>query len=256
MTTIQTKSGRKQARWENYQHEAHWRSAADEFDAAKLGMWLFLTTEVLLFAGIFCAYAMFRMLYPEAFAIGSGYLDVKFGLLNTVVLLISSFTVAMAVRCAQKNQQFWLRTNLYITLVCAGLFLLIKFLFEYTPKWSGYFFFLDPTLGHYEKSGQTALWGMFHFVEGYGGKRPGAFFDYPFAQHYAEPLWWAVYYGGTAIHALHVVIGAGLLTWVLVRSYKGIYGPKNYTMVETSGLYWHLVDLVWIFLFPLLYLIG
>lgn len=224
MTSIDTKSRSRPARWETYQHEAHWRSASDEFDAAKLGMWLFLTTEVLLFAGIFCAYAMFRMLYPEAFALGSGHLHVQYGLINTIVLLISSFTVAMSVRCAQLNKQFWMKVNIYITLVCAALFLFIKITFEYIPKWSQ-------------------------------GLRPGAFFDYPFAQHPAEPLWWAVYYGGTAIHALHVIIGAGLLTWVLVRSYKGIYGPKNYTMVETSGLYWHLVDLVWIFLFPLLYLI-
>jgi len=224
MTTMETKTGGKSMPWELYHHEPHWRSASDEFDAAKLGMWLFLTTEVLLFAGIFCAYAIFRMLYPEAFANGSALLDVKFGFINTVVLLVSSFTVAMAVRCAQLNQQFWLKVNIYITLFCAALFVFIKFTFEYIPKWSE-------------------------------GKRPGAFFDYPFAHHPAEPLWWAVYYCGTGIHALHVLIGAGLLTWVLVRAHKGIYGPKNYTMVETSALYWHLVDLVWIFLFPLLYLI-
>lgn len=211
-------------RWENYKHQHHWRTADDEFDAAKLGMWLFLTTEVLLFAGIFVAYAIFRMLYPEAFINGSSYLDWRWGLLNTVVLLISSFTVAMSVRCAQLNQQFWLKANLYITLVCAALFVIIKFTFEYIPKLSE-------------------------------GKAPGAWFSYPFAENPMEPMWWGIYYAATGIHALHVVIGAGLLTWVLVRAHKGIYGPKNYTMVETSGLYWHLVDLVWIFLFPLLYLI-
>ncbi len=216
--------GARKMPWETYKHEHHWRSAADEFDAAKLGMWLFLTTEVLLFGGIFCAYAIFRMLYPEAFINGSGYLNWRIGLLNTVVLLLSSFTVAMSVRCAQLNQQKWLKINLILTLIFAAAFVAIKGIFEYYPKLSA-------------------------------GKAPGAWFSYPWAHDPHEPIWWGIYYAGTGIHALHVFIGAGLILWVLVRSFKGIYGPKNYTMVETSGLYWHLVDLVWIFLFPLLYLI-
>ena len=180
-----------------------------------------------LFAGLLTkvgAYAILRMMHPQAFANGSHYLDVRWGGLNTVVLLLSSWTVAMSVRCAQLNQQKWLRINLIITLICAILFFAIKLTFEYIPKWSE-------------------------------GKRPGALFDYPYASDPNEPLWWSVYYAATGIHALHVLIGAGLLTWVLVRSFKGKYGPKNYAMVETSGLYWHLVDLIWIFLFPLLYLI-
>lgn len=210
--------------WERYLKGHHWRNAEDEFDAAKLGMWLFLSTEVLLFAGIFVAYAILRMLHPQAFANGSHYLDVTWGGLNTVILLLSSWTVAMSVRSAQLNQQKWLRVNLVITLICAFAFFFIKLAFEYIPKWSE-------------------------------GKRPGALFTYPYASDPYEPLWWSVYYCATGIHALHVLIGAGLLTWVLVRACKGIYGPKNYAMVETSGLYWHLVDLIWIFLFPLLYLI-
>ena len=135
--------------WERYTHQHHWRNADDEFDAAKFGMWLFLSTEVLLFAGIFVAYAILRMMHPQAFANGSHYLDVKWGGLNTVVLLLSSWTVAMSVRCAQLNQQKWLRINLIITLICAILFFVIKLTQEYTPKWSD-------------------------------GKRPGALFDYPY----------------------------------------------------------------------------
>jgi len=212
------------SRWENYVQGHHWRNAEDEFDSAKFGMWLFLSTEILLFAGIFVGYALLRLKHPEAFINGSAYLDVKWGLTNTIVLLLSSFTVAMAVRCAQLNQQLWLKINLIITLICAAAFFVIKITFEYIPKWAE-------------------------------GKRPGVLFDYPYAADPHEPLWWGLYYVGTGIHALHVIIGGGLLLWVLVRSFKGIYGPKNYAMVETSGLYWHLVDLVWIFLFPLLYLI-
>lgn len=211
--------------WKNRKYASHFRNHDEEFDSAKFGMWLFLTTEVLLFAGIFCAYAVFRMLYPEAWSNGSHYLDWRFGGLNTVVLLISSWTAASAVRCAQINNQKWLKINLIITIICAMMFLWIKLQFEY-----------------YVKLGD--------------GKAPGTFFSYAFAQDPHEQLWWSLYYVGTGLHALHVIIGAGLLTWVLVRSVKyQAYGPTEYTMVENSALYWHIVDLVWIFLFPLLYLV-
>ena len=211
--------------WRNRRHGHHWRSHDEEFDGSKFAMWLFLSTEVLLFAGIFCAYAVFRMLYPEAWAAGSHYLSWKIGCLNTAVLLISSFTVAMAVRNAQLDQQKWLKINLIITILCAIAFFAIKLTFEYIPKLSE-------------------------------GKAPGTFFTYAGWHDPHEPLWWAVYYIGTGIHALHVIIGASLLGWVLYRSYRyQAYGPTEYTMVENSALYWHLVDLVWIFLFPLLYLV-
>ena len=216
--------GKKKLPWQTYVQQHHWRNADDEFDAAKLGMWLFLSTEILLFAGIFVAYAVLRMKHPEAFINGSSYLDVNWGLTNTIVLLLSSWSVAIAVRAAQKNQQRTLQVNLIFTLLCAAAFFIIKITQEYMPK-------LDA------------------------GKAPGKFFSYPYAHDPAEPLWWAVYYCGTGIHALHVIIGGGLILWCLVRSFKGTYGPKNYAMVENAGLYWHLVDLVWIFLFPLLYLV-
>lgn len=230
MATIQTNLGSPgsdagRMGWERYAHAPHYRTAADEFDACKLGFWLFLTTEVLLFAGLFVAYAIFRMLYPDAFAAGSHLLDWRFGFINTVVLLVSSFTVAMAIRNCQKGQYGWSIINLVITIGCALAFLFIKFTFEYGPKWAQ-------------------------------GKRPGSLFDYPFSTTPNEPLWWSVYYCATGIHALHVVIGMGLLIWCLVRQLRSRqYGPGHYTMVEMSGLYWHLVDLIWIFLFPLLYLI-
>lgn len=236
MATIDTQSGNLPAPappgsdrhplfWKNRGHAHHFRSAAEEFDACKLGMWLFLTTEVLLFAGIFCGYTVFRTLYPEAWAAGSHHLDWRFGFLNTVVLLISSWTVASGVRAAQKGNNSALITNLIVTIVCAALFVFIKLKFEYLVK-------LDL------------------------GKAPGTWFSYPFAEHPQEPLWWSIYYMGTGIHALHVIIGASLLLWVLYRAIRyQAYGPTQYTMVETSALYWHLVDLVWIFLFPLLYLI-
>jgi len=222
MTTIENNAERPYH--EAYQHAPHWRSNDEEFDAAKIGMWLFLTTEVLLFAGMFCAYAVFRMLYPQAFANGSHYLDWRWGGLNTLVLLISSFTVAMSIHNAQKNQQGWLRFNLMFTALCGVAFLAIKFIFEYAPKWAD-------------------------------GKRPGDWFRYPFASEPNEPLWWSVYYVSTGIHATHVLIGIGLLLWLWSRARRKHFGPSHYTAVEITGLYWHIVDIVWIFLFPLLYLI-
>ncbi|TVS06613.1 MAG: cytochrome c oxidase subunit 3 family protein [Phycisphaerales bacterium] len=211
-------------RWKRQPFANHWRSHAEDFDACKIGMWLFLTTEVLLFAGIFVAYAVFRMWYPEAFANGSHHLDVHWGALNTVILLISSFTVAASIRNAQLNQQGLLKINLSITLFCALLFMIIKFTFEYAPKWAE-------------------------------GKRPGVWFSYPFAADPNEHIWWSLYYSATGIHALHVLIGAAVLFVILLKSFKGWYGPKHYTGIEVAGLYWHLVDVIWIFLFPLLYLI-
>jgi len=210
--------------WKDYKHQEHWRSNEDEFDGAKIGMWLFLTTEVLLFAGMFCAYAVYRMLYPEAFANGSHYLDWRFGAANTIILLVSSYTVAMSINNAQKNQQKWLRFNLFFTAMCGIAFLAIKFIFEYYPKWMA-------------------------------GKRPGEWFFYPFSTDPHEPIWWGVYYVSTGIHATHVLIGVGLLLWLWWRARKLHFGPTHYTSVEIVGLYWHIVDMVWIFLFPLLYLI-
>ncbi|MFN9993701.1 MAG: cytochrome c oxidase subunit 3 [Phycisphaerales bacterium] len=210
--------------WARYVHGHHWRNQAEEFDGLKLGFWLFLTTEVLLFAGIFCAYSLFRSMYPAAWAEGSQSLDWRWGGLNTIVLLISSYTIAASIYCFQTNQQARARVNLLITFISGAAFIAIKLLFEYIPKWSI-------------------------------GKRPGVLFDYPFGQDPHLPLWWSVYYCGTALHALHVIIGMILIARVYFKSLKGVYGPTYYTGVEIAGLYWHLVDLIWIFLFPLLYLI-
>ncbi len=237
---------------ERYKHAQHFRSKEEEFDACKLGMWLFLSTEVLLFGGIFCAYAIFRVLYPRVFQIGSSYLDWRWGGLNTVVLLISSYTMAISIHHAQRNNQRMLKLNLIVTMVLGMLFVAIKLLFEYIPKWSGWQF--NPTFASHGDV-ETKLGGLFWYLEGYGGKRPGVLFNYPFAVDPNENLWWSIYYSGTAIHAFHVICGVALIYWVYRKACKGAYGPAHYTGVEVVGLYWHIVDLIWIFLFPLLYLI-
>jgi cytochrome c oxidase subunit 3 len=262
MTTIPTGAKgmpeQTSPRWARYRFAHHWRNADDEFDACKFGFWLFLATEVLLFAGIFCGYAIFRVMHPEAWAEGSGQLDWKIGCANTVVLLISSYTMAFAIYCFQTDQQKRAARYLMITFFCGLFFLLAKLGMEYMPKWSGYFLSFDPALHHYEANINPAkqlMGGLLQYVEGYGGKRPGQLFDYPFAKSPYMPMWWSIYYCGTAIHALHVIIGMTMIARAWYRGLKGCYGPTHYTYVEITGLYWHLVDLVWIFLFPLLYLI-
>ena len=221
---------KRQKSFEGLPHEhpkvaSHFRSLEDQNDAGKLGMWLFLTTEVLLFAGFFCSYAVFRMLYPEAFHNASHYyLNWQIGLANTVVLLISSWTVAMSIRSAQLNQQLMMRFYLFVTILCGVFFLVVKVLFEYIPK--------------IQK-----------------GELPMGFYSYSGGLYDQEPIFLSVYWVATATHGLHVLIGVALLTWLLIRAFKMHFGPKSYLALENVGLYWHLVDLIWSFLFPLLYLI-
>ena len=210
---------------ERYHAAHHFIDREHEFDAVKMGVWLFLATEILLFSGMFCAYAVLRMMHPEAFVNGSHHLDVVPGLINTIVLLMSSYWVAAAVRHAQTGNQKWLQINVALTFVAGLVFLFIKFVFEYAKK--------------YEH-----------------GLLPGKFYSYAGAEATPyEPLWWGVYWGATGIHASHVIVGMGLFAWVFLRSRKGHFGPGHYNAVEGVGLYWHIVDIVWIFLFPMLYLI-
>ena len=191
--------------------------------AAKLGMWLFLVQEVLFFSGLFMFYIIFRYRHPETMLYGEHFLDKTLGGLNTVVLLFSSVTMALAVRAAQLGKQKEIVRYLIITIVCACIFLVVKY-FEYSHK--------------------------FHL-----GLLPGRFYSYT-GEFPGEPqTFFALYYCLTGLHGIHVVAGIGVLLWILKRSNRGDFGPTYYAPVELVGLYWHIVDLVWIFLFPLLYLI-
>lgn len=230
MTTIPTNTaGGKGEYWERYKHQPHWRNNEDEFEAAKLGMWLFLGTELLLFSGFFCAYFVLRMFYPESFRGASEYyLNWKIGAINTAVLLISSWNVAVAVRAAQLGQKMILAANVFFASLCGVAFLVIKLALEYIPKIQA-------------------------------GEVPGANFTYYGGHGYVpsayDPIFLSVYWVSTATHGFHVLIGVLLLWWIGWRALKGHFGPKHYTAVENVGLYWHIVDLIWIFLFPLLYLV-
>ena len=202
----------------------HFNSMEQQRDASSLGMWVFLVTEILFFGGLFLAYTVYRSQYPRAFAEASRHLDITLGTFNTAVLIISSLTMALAVYSAALGRRKAIIAFLLATMALGGVFLGVKAV-EYSHK------FHD------------------HLVPGPGFRFPGA--DANQAQ-----IFYSLYFAMTGLHAAHMIIGIGLLTVLVLQARKGRYGPDYYTPVEVSGLYWHFVDIVWIFLFPLLYLIG
>jgi len=252
-----TASGRELEPHEVYVPGAHWRNAHDEAEAAKLGMWLFLGTEVLLFAGFFCAYAAFRMMYPENWHSASAYyLNWKIGAANTAVLLLSSFTIVLAIRGAQLGNRMMMMVNLTITQVCAAFFLVVKLGWEYLPKWKkgelpGGFFDYP---GHIEGAGHAAA-----ITEAGQTVLPVAAAAGEHAEHFVpgahDHLFLSIYWISTATHGFHVLVGMFVIGWAMWKAWKWHYGPNHYTSLENVGLYWHLVDVIWIFLFPLLYLV-
>jgi cytochrome c oxidase subunit 3 len=201
----------------------HFDNAEQEFDAAKLGMWVFLIQELMFFGGLFVAYFIFRGLYPAMFVEAHHHLSWQLGALNTVFLITSSFTMVMAVRSAQvsnKRQMLWF---LLATFLFAGGFMCVKYI-EYMAKIHHGFL--------------PARW---FFGEG---------------TFETLPIFFGLYFTMTGLHGLHVLIGMGLIAWMMIRGNRGEFHAEYYTPLEMVGLYWHLVDLIWIFLFPLLYLVG
>jgi len=205
-------------------HVAHHFDTADqEFNSAKIGTWLFLAQELLFFSALFVAYIVFRVKYPDMFIEASHHLSWKMGGLNTVFLITSSFTMVMAVHAAQTSQKKALVKYLTATLVLACFFLVVKY-FEYMEKiHHGY---LPPSLFTGEGSTETL------------------------------PIFFGLYFLMTGLHGIHVLVGIGLIAWLIIRAKRGEFHEDFFTPVEMIGLYWHFVDLVWIFLFPLFYLIG
>jgi cytochrome c oxidase subunit 3 len=202
----------------------HFDDLAQQREAAELGMWMFLATEVLFFGGLFLGYAVYLYAYPDVFAEISHHLNVWIGATNTVVLLGSSLTMALAVYGARAGRRPVLTACLGLTILLGAAFLGIK-AFEY------YHDYLDRLV-------------------------PGLAFD-PGAwrQPQQVQLFLMLYYTMTGLHALHMIVGIGVLAVLAVLAWRGGFSPAYYTPVEVGGLYWHFVDVVWIFLFPLLYLI-
>jgi cytochrome c oxidase subunit 3 len=189
--------------------------------SSKMGMWLFLFTELLLFGGLFLVYMIYRFIYHDAFLEASYDLNVLFGAVNTVVLLTSSMTVAMSITAMQKGNSRLSMQLIWLTILAAGIFLVIKFF-----VWSA-------------KIEHGLLPGMAHYGELPNGER----------------LFFFLYFFMTGLHGLHVIIGGIFLLYVIRRIKKQKITQEKYMLLENSGLYWHLVDLIWIYLFPLFYLI-
>jgi len=224
-------------------------------ETATLGMWIFLITEVMFFGGIMLAYALNRHVYYPAFAVGSNTLSLKLGGFNTVVLLASSFTMAMAVWSSQVGKKTLISIFLLLTITLGFVFFGVKYV-EYSQKFQ-----------HHLVPGKN--FNIFYCVNNPAGcpdvdapelMEESKLLDEAKA---ADPdlnahaqLYYSAYFGMTGLHALHMVIGAGLLFWLFKGSLAGKFTPQWNTPVDIVGLYWHFVDIVWIYLFPLLYLID
>jgi cytochrome c oxidase subunit 3 len=194
-------------------------------DAGTLGMWAFLITEMLFFGGMFMAYILYRSKDPESFAYASGHLNWRIGATNTAVLIISSLTMALAVYYSQMGKRTQLITFLLLTMLLGATFLGIK-AFEYHQKYVDH---LIPGFDfHWHGHGDPQHVQMFYFI----------------------------YFAMTGVHALHMIVGLGIMTVITLMARRGRFTPEYHSPVEISGLYWHFVDIVWIFLFPLLYLVG
>lgn len=269
----------------------HFDTPEQAFRAGKLGMWLFLCTEVLLFGGLFCAYSVYRANHPEVFMYAHQYLDKVLGGVNTLVLISSSLTMAWAVRCAQCGKRTGLIVNLVLTLLFASCFLSIKYV-EYRHKWKegllwGQRFDPKSAPGEHRFDGEARLGQapvtrvaataaasqpspgglqidkskIAPAAEGPSGLAVQPWTVRP-AEHHAVKdrpsnvqIFFGVYFTMTGLHALHVLAGMAVIVWLLIRSIKGRFHAEYFTPVDLGGLYWHLVDLIWIYLFPLLYLI-
>ncbi|GAA4439926.1 cytochrome c oxidase subunit 3 family protein [Bremerella cremea] len=271
----------------------HFETMQQQFDSGKLGIWLFLFTEILMFSGLFCAYIIYRYNHPEIFLYAHKQLNTTLGATNTVVLIISSLTMAWAVRAAQLNQKKLLIWLLSATLALAGVFLVIKY-FEYTHKFDlGLYTGRENVMYQLqhpadfqelheeveenlakqaeekkeaeahavseaeavdahpseEHGDEHAAAHDSHGHDGHGG--PEQFLDAP----RNTQIFFGIYYMMTGLHGFHIVAGMIAIGWLLSRSIRGDFSSEYFGPVDYVGLYWHLVDLIWIYLFPLLYLI-
>jgi len=291
----------------------HFDTPQQQFDAGKLGIWLFLLTEVLFFAGLFCAYTVYRAYRPEVFVYAHYFLNTKLGALNTCVLLLSSLTAAWSVRNAQLRQHSALKLNIVITILCACTFMVVKY-FEYQHK------FHDGLLPGPHFAPTEQVWELESFKHKHpeaaeyaehlykqaekkkaAAEKPAAAGAAPApgaeaakegaaateehtvharpTEEQLEPLiaagvlgpkaetrdvpskprnahvFFSIYFFMTGLHGLHVLIGIGIWVWLLLKANKNVFGPNYFGPIDYAALYWHLVDLIWIYLFPLLYLI-
>lgn len=265
----------------------HFESMGQQFSSGKLGMWLFLATEILFFGGLFCAYTIYRANHPEIFIEGAKATDWRLGALNTCVLILSSVTMAWGVTAAQRGQKNLLMLMLALTFLGGVGFMGIKYI-EYNHKmheglfWAGKY---NPVV-HEDPNAHAApiiapaadLVPTWNPYEGANvAREPSVILPAPAGPMGLSPLavaapksakksfdaenapqltkvYFSIYYGMTGLHGIHVILGMGVIAWIFIRASRNEFGPNYFTPVDLTGLYWHLVDLIWIFLFPLLYL--
>jgi cytochrome c oxidase subunit III len=226
-------------------------------ESATLGMWTFLITEILFFGGLFLTYTINRHTYAQVFAFSSRTIVLSWGAYNTVVLILSSLTMAMSVWAAQVGKKKLVTFFLIATLGLGTVFLGIKAV-EYHDKYvehhipgasfDMYYCTNNPAVCHMDDAALAKEKKELAEAERQSGSQV--------AVNAHAQLFFSLYFGMTGLHALHMIIGAGLLIWLIVESMKGRFTPEYNTPVENIGLYWHFVDIVWIYLFPLLYLID
>ena len=212
----------------------HFATEEQQRDASNLGMWIFLATEIMFFGGLFCAYLIYRRWYFGDFGAASKSIDATLGATNTAVLICSSLTVVLAIWAAQTARRGLLLLMLVLTMIFGVAFLGIKGV-EYKQKFD-----------EHHVPGSTFSFDRVPI--------PGHLDQYANPQH--AQIFFALYFIMTGLHALHMIIGLGIFTWLLIMAWRGYFTPHYHTPLEIGGLYWHFVDIVWIYLFPLLYLID
>jgi cytochrome c oxidase subunit 3 len=213
-------------------HQHHFTTMEQQFDTSKIGMWLFIVTEILLFGGLFAGFGLMQQRYPKEFIEAHEHLQRGYGTVNTMVLLISSFTMVMGVLSARTNQPKKTVRYLVLTILCAAIFMCIKYV-EYTHKFEEGLF---PGMWYHQQVTDTVFLPNGKLSHGYA-------------------TFFAFYFMMTGLHGIHVLVGMVLLGWLAVRANRGEFSSKYYTPVDLVGLYWHVVDMIWIYLFPLYYLI-
>ena len=206
-------------------------------EAGTLGMWIFLVTEIMFFGGLFLAYTLYRSQYPLAFAAASNHLDLKLGTINTIVLIVSSLTMALAVYSAQVGSRRNQIMFLIVTMILGATFLGIK------------------AVEYHEKYKDSLIPGRLIPSRPFNPDVERLHLPVGESVRHVEMFYW-IYFAMTGLHALHMIIGLGIMSVILYLAWRGRFSPEYHAPVEISGLYWHFVDIVWIFLFPLLYLLG
>ncbi len=222
------------------QHRHHFETEEQQREAGSFGMWLFLLTEIMFFGGMFFAYLLYRNWYYPAFAVASNQLNVPEGAINTAILITSGFCMALGVWAAEVRKKKFLVLMLVLTTVFGVAFLGVK-VDEYHEKYE-----------HHHIPG--ASFSIAEFVN------PAAYHidERPLSPDMAQhtQLFFFLYFAMTGMHALHMIIGIGILGWLIWRANRGEFSTGYVAPIENFGLYWHFVDIVWLFLFPLLYLIN